>query len=177
MLAEDDTYLRLVDGTELVEALGGFDAGLLSERGIELDSFGDSAWVLEPGALRRLDLSPGDLVGITVRPEGFELSKVSPGAPAPDLEVRLAKALELLGQGGPDQIDSVVWLACANDPNLFASPLQPLAEIFDHSGLVTDGDQIGPPGFDFASWRLSKRVEHIADVHQLDDDSALAVLA
>lgn len=176
VLTDEDVYHQLVDGTELIEALTDFDAELLTDRDIPLDTLGEASWVLEPGVLRRLDLTVGDLVGVTVRPDGFELGKVSEVDPAPDLGARLADALSALGDGGPDQIDSVAWLACADDADLLSAPLLPFTEVFAAAGLVTDGDQIGPTGFDFARWRVSNRLESIADMHRLDDDSALAVL-
>jgi len=67
ILTDDDTYQRLVDGTELIEVLSGFDADLLIERGIPVDAIGDAAWLLEPGVVSRLDVGVGDLVGVTVR--------------------------------------------------------------------------------------------------------------
>ncbi|MGH3384413.1 MAG: SEC-C metal-binding domain-containing protein [Nocardioidaceae bacterium] len=176
ILTEDDTYRRLVDGTALVEVLTGFDDELLTQRDIPLDAIADAAWVLEPDVLRRLDLSEGDLVGVTVRSDGFELGTVTAIGQVPDAGARLADALQLLGDGGPDQIDCVVWLASAQDPGLFSSPVPPLTELFAAAGLVTDGEQLGPAEFDFASWRVTNRLEHIADVHRLDEDSALAVL-
>jgi len=176
ILTEEDTYRRLVDGSELIEVLPGFDDDLLADRAIPVDAIGESAWLLEPGVLPEPDLGVGDLVGVTVRPDGFELSTVPGVDPAPDLGARLADALQLLGDGGPDQIDSVVWLACADDSGLFASPLPPLAEAFDTAGMVYDGDQVGPAGFDFSSWRLGRQVDHLAGLHRLDEDGALAVL-
>lgn len=176
LLTEDDTYRTLVDGTELIEALPGLDADLLTERDLPLDGLGDGVWVLEPGVLRRLDLAAGDLVGVTVRPRGFDLGKASGVGPVPDLGAPLAEALQLLAAGGPEQIDSVVWLACANHPGLFSSPQPPLAEVFAGAGLVTDGDQMAPAGFDFAGWRVGRQLEHVANVHRLDEDGAVAVL-
>lgn len=41
---------------------------------------------------------------------------------------------------------------------------------------MTDGEQVAPPGFDFARWRTDRRIQRIADMHRLDDDSALTVL-
>jgi len=176
ILTQDDTYRRLVDGTALIEALAGFDADLLTEHDVPLDAIGDCAWLLDRGGLLRLDLSVGDLVGVTVRPDGFEIGKAAAVDAVPDLGTRLTDALQLLADGDPDQIDSVVWLACSDDADLFASPLPPLAEVFATADLVSDGDQIGPAGFDFAGWRAGKRLAHIADVHGLDEDGALAVL-
>ncbi len=176
LLTEDETYLRLVDGTGLVEALAGFDDDLLAERGIPAGSFEECAWLLDPVALRELKAVPGDLVGVTVRADGFELSRVTSLTQATDPRPIL-DAMTELGGTRPGQIDWVVWLACANEAALFAAPTQPLTEIFGAAGLVIDGEQVAPPGFDFARWRTTQRVGHIAEVHQLDDDSALTVLA
>ncbi len=175
LLTEDETYLRLLDGTGLVEVLAEFDDDLLAERGIPTDSFEDSAWLLDPPALRELKVGAGDLVGFTVRTDGFELTKVTSPTHAADPRP-IVEALARLGDGDPDQISSVVWLACAHEPGLFASPTEPLTAILGRAGLVSNGEHVGPPGFDFARWRANRRVEHIADMHQLDDDSALAVL-
>ena len=176
LLTEDETYLRLLDGTVLVEVVAGYDDHLLAERGIPTDSFRDSAWLLDPTALRDLEVGADDLVGVAVRADGFELTKVT--SPTHTFEPRLlVDALTRLGHGEPDQISSVVWLACADTADLFASPSEPLTDILERARLVTDGEQVGPPGFDFARWRMDGRVEHIAAVHHLDDDSALAVLA
>ena len=121
LLTEDETYLRLLDGTGFVEALAGFDADLLADRGIPTDSFEQCAWLFGPAVLRELQVGAGDLVGVTVRADGFELTKVTslthPADPRPILD-----ALARLGDGEPEQISSVVWLACANEPGLFASP-------------------------------------------------------
>lgn len=175
LLTEDETYLRLADGTMLVEVLAGLDDDLLAERKVPTDSFGDSVWLLDPAALHDLKLGADDLVGVTVRTDGFELTKVNSPTHALDPQL-LVDGLAKLGDGEPDQISSVVWLACANEPDLFASPSEPLTEILGRAGLVTDGEQVAPPGFDFDRWRTNRRIEHIADRHQLDDDSALAVL-
>lgn len=175
LLTEDETYFRLVDGTGLVEVLAGFDDDVLAERGIPTDSFEESAWLLDPAALRELKVGAGDLVGVTVRTEGFELTKVTSPTPAADPRPIL-DALRRLGDGDPGQISSVAWLACAHEAGLFASPTEPVTEILGRSGLVTDGEQVAPPGFDFARWRTNRRTEHIAGMHHLDDDSALAVL-
>ena len=71
----------------------------------------------------------------------------------------------------------LVWLACADDPDLFTSPSYPLTEAFGAAGLVWSGDLVAPSGFDFARWRTGKRVGHLAGTYQLDHDEALAVLA
>ena len=159
ILTDDQTYHQLVDGSPVIETLPGFDTELFTERGIPFDAVGEGAWILEPDALRRLGVVAGDLVGVTVRPAGFELSAVT-GAGAPDgLGARLGDALQRLGDGEPEQIDSVVWLACADDPDLFAAPLPPLAGVFAAAGLVWEGSSWHAARFDFAGWRVRKRVE------------------
>ena len=174
LLTEDETYLRMLDGTALVEVLSGYDDGLLADRGVFLDSVGDAVWLLDPAALRELAVEGDDLIGLTVRKNGFELSKISAPTQALDPQC-IADALTALAAGEPDQISSVVWLACANEAALFTSPAEPLTELLGRAGLVAEGEQVGPPGFDFDTWRTDRRVERLADRHQIEDDSALAV--
>ncbi len=175
MLTEDETYLRLLDGTRLVEVLAGFDDDVLAERGIASDAYDESAWLLDPAVLRGLGVSAGELVGLTVHPDGFELTRVTSATPAVDPQP-IVEALTRMGEGQPHQIDSVVWLACAEETGLFSSPTEPLADVLGRAELVTDGEQVALPGFDFARWRTDRRIDHIAEVHRLDQDSALAVL-
>jgi tetratricopeptide (TPR) repeat protein len=177
ILTDDPTYRRLVDGSPLTEALAGLDAALFAERGIPLDANDDAAWILEPDALKRLGVAAGELVGVTVRPGGFELTAVPEGDAPTGLGERLLDVLQRLGAGEPEQIDGVVWLACADYRDLFGSALPPLAEVFTAARLAWEGEQLAPSGFDFAGWRVHKHVEYLADLHRLDDDAALAVVA
>ena len=176
LLTEDVIYQRLSDGTALIEALAGFDADLLTERDIDADAMGECAWVLEPGVLARLGLAADDLIAVTVGPNGFELGKVTDVVATPELGAKIGDALQVLGYGEPDQIGGVVWLACTNHEDLFGSAELPLAEAFATAGFVTEGDKLAPPGFDFTEWRVSMRLDSIAEMHGLDDDGALAVL-
>lgn len=84
LLTEEEIYLRLLDGTRLIEVLAGFDDELLAERGIPADSFVESAWLLDPAALRELEVGADGLVGVTVRTDGFELTKVTSPTHAAD---------------------------------------------------------------------------------------------
>ncbi len=176
LLTEEETYRRLVDGSPAVEAVRDVDLELLAERGIAPDALIEAALVLEPDALSRLGLTAGDLVAVTVRPEGFELTAVPNAEGRPDLAARLAETLEQLGDGGPALIDTLVWLACADDPESFGSPTPPLTELFEAVGLIWRKEQVGPPGFDFGAWWLERRLGDIAEQHDLDEDAALAVL-
>jgi hypothetical protein len=177
ILTDDANFRRLVDGSPVVEALPELDAGVFAERGIPLDGVAEAAWILEPDVLQRLGVAAGDLVGVTVRSDGFELTAASVPDVVAGLGGRLGDALLQLGEGEPEQIDSVVWLACAEDPDLFCAPSPPLAELFAASGLAWRGEQLAPAGFDFDAWRVHEHVEYLADLHRLDDDAALAVLA
>ena len=177
ILTDDPTYIRLVDGSPVVQALPMLDGEAFIERGIPLEAAGDGVWLLEPDRLNRLGIGPGDVVGVTVRSAGFELSAASAASAAPDLAAGLTAALQQLADGEPEQTDSVAWLACAEDPTLFATPGPPLVEVFADAGLAWEGEQVAPAGFDFGGWRLRKRVEYVADIHELDEDEAMAVLA
>ena len=175
LLTEDETYRRLLDGTSLVDALAGYDDDLLAERGVPVGSFEQSAWLLDRPALRELGLEAGDLVAVCVRAEGFELTRLA--SPVQETDPRpLVEALARLGDGVPADVAGIVWLACADDADVFVSPGEPLLDVFERAELVTSGDQIGPPGFDFAQWRVEARIEHIGYLYQLDEDSAFAVL-
>lgn len=178
ILTEDATYTRLTDGTSLTEVLPELDASLLKERGIELDGLDEAIWLLEPDTLRRLDVAAGDLVGVTVRSDGFELVAVTePEEDADDLGAALADVVEEYGGDHPLQIDSTVWQAGVDVPDLFTSPGQPLADAFASAGLAVAGEQVAPPGFDFSRWRANNRIHHLKHAYRLEHDEAVAVLA
>jgi len=177
-LVDDPTYRRLVDGSTVTSVLPGFDDGLLAERDIPAEAISsEEVWLLERDLLRRRGLIAGDLVGVTVRPDGFEVTAVDAVEPAPDLPTRLTEALDALGQGQPVELYDVVWLTCADDPALFTTPLAPLADLLARADLDIDGEWLGPPGFDFPGWRLAGRLGAIRERHGLNEDEALAVLA
>ena len=176
MLTDDPTYLRLVPAGELVEVITELDAPLLTERGIPLHEVGHAAWLLDRDALSSLDLSAGELMGVTVTPSGFELSRATATDDSGAAGIRLAAALETLGGGSPSEIGPVVWEVCAESPELFTAPLRPLTDLVADEGLVTHGDWLGPPGFDFDQWHTHRRLGYLAEVHGLTEDEALAVL-
>lgn len=175
LLTEEEAFQRLVDGTSVVEVIAGFDDDVLSERGIDPDWLHETAWLLEPDVLGRLQVGAGDLVAVTVDPDGFELTKA--GEPVRTADPRpLTEAMTQLGHDHPAQIAGVVWLACADHPAIFTSPTLPLADLLAGAGLVVEGEQVGPPGFDFARWHTERRLKRIAEIHRLHHDDALAVL-
>ena len=177
ILTEDETYRRLTDGTALTEVFPDLDEPLLTERGIAVDNLSDAVWLLGPDTLRRLGVSAGDLIGVSVREDGFEIVAIT--EPAEGMEAlgsRLASVVDEVGEGRPMQISDVVWQACGDSAELFASSLPPLLDAFGSAGLVWDGELLGPPGFDFARWRTDSTLDHLAEIYRLDDDEALAVL-
>jgi tetratricopeptide (TPR) repeat protein len=177
LITEDERYRRLIDGSAVTEVVAGYDDGALVERGIPLDQVDECAWLLEPGVLRRIGAIAGDLIGIAVRADGFELTAVSALGDVTDGARPLEAVVERLGNDEPTQICDLVWLACADDPELFRTTLPPLTELLTAAGLTWDGELAAPVGFDFGTWRLGKRVARVKDLHRLDHDSALAVVA
>lgn len=175
-LTESDRYRRLVDGTELVLSAHGFEDGLLVERGVP-ESVDNFVWRLPSGTMRDKGLAIGDLVGLRVRDGGFELTSVSDTAGAAELGARLQDGLGRRGEDEPDEIADLIWQACVDDSDLFIEPQPPLMEAFNATGLVAEGDFVGPPGFDFGRWRLGKQIARLKTWHRLDEDEALAVLA
>lgn len=177
MLTEEFRYQRLRDGSPVTDVLTGFDDDLLRDRGIPDGAIRDAAWLLAPDALQAW--AAGDLLGVTVRPDGFELAAATPAQPPADLAERLTAAIAAIAaeeQDAPAMLDSVVWELCAADPTLFAIPLPPLGELLDEHGFVRDGDQLAPPGFDIPGWRAGRQMESLQRLHGIDGDAALAVL-
>lgn len=178
LLVDDPTYRRLVDGSTVTPVMPGFDDGVLAERGIPADAMpSEEAWLLDPDLLRRRGFTAGDLVGVTVRPDGFEVTAAGAVEPPAGVTTRLAETLAALGDGEAAELNDVLWLMCADDPALFATPFPPLTELLAGADLIVDGDWLGPPGFDFRAWRLARRLASICKMHDLDEDEALAVLA
>jgi tetratricopeptide (TPR) repeat protein len=175
MLTEIDTFQRLVDGTP-IDVLPSFDGDVLAARGVSTTATGDEELLLlPPGHFAALGVTAGDLVGLRVTANGFELTRVA--APAPgDVGGALS---DLVGErpDRPDTLDAAVWTVCADDDSAFRVPTEPLGDVLATSGLAYEGDWIAPREFDFGAWRVASRIETLKYRHQLDDDEALAVLA
>lgn len=172
-LAEND--FELTDNSRVREVFAGLDAEVLNERGVSLAGDG-VGWLLEPGTLQRAGVGGGDLLGVTVRKDGLELARVADVVAAPDLGVRLAEAVAAFGDDAPGQVADAVWLVCADHDDLFRTATAPLTEAFDGAGLVYEGEQVGPAGFDFGRWRVRMRVDRVTDLYELTEDEGLAVL-
>jgi hypothetical protein len=96
----------------------GSDQKSRSSRAPELGGF-----LLPPGQLRAAGVGPGDLVGVRVTARGFEVEAVDErvGAAAPPTGLGSRVEAILAGRpepDGPDQLDAVVWTACADDAGL-----------------------------------------------------------
>ena len=176
MLAEIDTYQRLVDGSPISDVSPFLDEDVFAARGVPIEEVdGEGALLLPPGHFAAQGVDAGDLLGLRVTPNGFDLAPVAEPAPC-DISTALATLLEER-RDQPEMLDIAVWTACADDDNLFRQPTEPLGDLLVASGLACDGDWIACRGFDFGGWRVDARIETIKSRYELDEDEALAVLA
>lgn len=175
MLTEIPEFQRLSDGAPIAELFVDLDDDALAARGVpeELDS-GEGVLLLPPGRFADIGAGAGDLVGLRVTADGFELSRVSAPA-ACDLGTALTGLLQQRPEE-PVMLDTAVWTVCADDAVIFGQPTSPLTELLASSGLARDNDALAPAGFDFDGWRTGLRVRRIAASYQLDQDEARAVL-
>lgn len=176
MLTESETYQQLVDGSPITDASPFLDEDVLAARGVPATAVDtEGALLLPPGHFAAHGVVAGDLIGLTVTPNGFELATVAEPVPG-----RIGTALAALfgdRRDRPETLDGAVWTVCADDGNLFREPTEPLGDLLAASELACAGDWIACPGFDFGAWRASRRIESIKLRYQLDEDEALAVLA
>jgi tetratricopeptide (TPR) repeat protein len=181
VLTECVEYQRLADGSPVIGVLPDFDVGTLAARGVLSEVVGDlGALLLPAGHLLGKGLGEGDVVAVRVTAEGLLLEAVPDEVMATEgpavVGHRLSEVLEA-GSGEPVLLDVAVWTACANDATLFTEPLPPLGEVLQACGLVREGEWLAPSGFDFRRWRAVERRAAIAELHDLDEDEAFAVLA
>ncbi len=175
MLTESPNYQHLTDGSPLSEVSPFLEHDLLAERGIPEGAVGDQdALLLVPGRFADLSARSGDLIGLRVTPDGFELVAVDTTAPL-EIGPPILAQLEQLSNG-PGELDVTIWSACAGDDALFREPAAPLGELLSAGGLAVHGDWVARAGFDFDGWHVQGRIEAIKERYDLDDDEALAVL-
>lgn len=175
MLTEIPQYQKLCDGAPISEVFEDLDDDVLAARGVPggLDS-GEGVLLLPQGRFADIGAGAGDLVGLRVTGDGFELSRV-----AATVDCDLGAALTgILGQRPqqPVMLDTAVWTACAADDDLFGEPTLPLTELLAASGLARDRDALALAGFDFDGWRAGLRIRRLAANYSLDEDEASAVL-
>lgn len=182
ILIESETYQRLADGAALSEGNPSFNAEGLTSRGASLDEVGqDGALILPAGHFGGLGVGAGDLIGLRVSDNGFEVVAVPDPVPS-DIG---AAASELLDahrkeQPGhdhdhPELLDSLIWALCGRDEAAFRTATLPAGELVTAAGLAFDGDWVASAGFDFAAWRLEQGVESIQVNYQLSEVQSLAV--
>lgn len=164
-----------VDGKIVEQVFADLDAELLTERGIPVEVVDeDGALLLPAGTLRHRRLSDGDLVAFRVTRDGLTVQRVDADAASSAIADRLA---DLLDAHEPEQLACLVLTACADDPELLRAPTLPIGELIETAGLARQGEWVGPPGFDFAGWRLEERIADLEEVYGLTADEALAVVA
>lgn len=183
ILTETDAYQRLADGTQLSEGNPTFNAEGLTSRGASLQEVGpEGALILPAGRFAELGVGAGDLIGLRVSDNGYEV--VAAGTEILPAEAGAAMA-ELLddhrqNQPGhdhdhPEMLDSVIWALCGKDDSAFRTATPPVTELIAAAGLAFDGDWVARPGFDFAGFRLAQGVEMIQANYQLAEIQAVAV--
>jgi len=175
MLTEIDTYQRFTDGSTITDVSPLLDDDVLDARGVSTMAVdADGALLLPPGHFGALGVEAGDLVGLRVSADGFELAKVANPA-----RCGIGAALGALLEEHPDRpemLHAAVWTVCANDDSLFRQPTEPLGDLLAASELACEGDWIACRGFDFAAFRVAGRIETIKVRYRLPEDEALAVL-
>ncbi|MGV8845972.1 SEC-C domain-containing protein [Tessaracoccus sp.] len=174
ILTESEDHLRLVDGSSIVEVGRTSGAELLGERGLDLtDLEHDEAWLLPPGYLAGLGVEAGDLVGVRVTEDGFELIAVE----ALTKSTVIAAIAARLGEQPerPETIAVSVWMACDKHKDAFREPIAPLGELLRAMGLAVEGEWVAPAGFDFELWRSTSRIGDIMTVNDLHVEEATAV--
>jgi tetratricopeptide (TPR) repeat protein len=176
ILTESPTFQRLTDGSPIADVSPLLDGDVLTERGVPASAIdGDGALLFEPGRLAGLGVAAGDVVGLRVTSGGFELSAVE-GLRTSEIGAALSAVLSERPEE-PEMLDDAIWMLCAGDHDLFREPVAPLGELLSAGGLILQGDWIAGAGFDFAAWRMQRRVETIKSRYELADDEALAVVA
>ncbi|MBY0442744.1 MAG: hypothetical protein K2Q25_11540 [Mycobacteriaceae bacterium] len=177
MLAHSGTYQRLTDGSPITEVCyPHLDSHVLAARDLPAAAVtGDGILLLPPGRFAALGAVAGDLVGLRVRSNGFELAVVT--APMPCGTGAALAGLLAQRPNRPEMLDVAVWTICANDNTAFGEAVKPLGELLCAGDLDCEGSWVAHRGFDFGSLRVTGRIEIIKNRHQLGDNEAAAVLA
>lgn len=179
VLVERAEYQRLADGGSVRVVLGALDSEVLAERGISAGVLDDDGGLLLPaGYLSAKGVAGGEVIGIGLGTDGL---CVRAGIDLDDRAEELAglrrglRAALVERVGEPVELDTAVWTACAQVPELFCTALPPLAEALAGCGLSWQGEWLAGAGFDFDRWWLGNKVHALARRHDLDEDEAFAV--
>lgn len=186
LLALDELpeYSRLSDGVPVRVGFG-FQIGANEDGNHEddaparpraaYDTFGSLE--LPPGTLPGL-ATAGELIGLQMTAKGIELSAVGPETVGDPVEV--AQHLQRIVSAAPEEpvdVESAVLTACAETPELFRTPLPPVADLIDTVGLAHHGDYLAEAGFDFRAAASARQTGRIAETYALEEDAAIGVLA
>jgi tetratricopeptide (TPR) repeat protein len=167
VLMSDERYRCLADGTPAKADIRVIDD--------------EEAWgiALEPGTLTRLGIGAGDLVAVRATESGLVLDRIE-AADLADPPEALGSLIEetLEDRGGePYLVELLWWQLIAELPSRLADPIPPISEVLDSLGYARHGAQVAMAGFDFARHGVDRRIESIRQIHRIDEDQALAVVA
>ena len=175
-LTDSPAYRRLTDGSRIAEAFPSVDSDMFAKRGIAENTVDpNGVLLLPPGRLSQSGVSAGDLVGLRVSEDGFELCTVADPAPC-----GIASALAGLisdRDDQPEMVDIAVWTVCAGDHDMLREPAEPLGDLLSAGGLHREGDWFAGPGFDIGQWRINTWTGLLRARYGLGDDEARAVAA
>ena len=178
---DEDKNLLLADGTYATEVWPGDSTPTMVARGISSSDLPrEGALLLPDGALNQCGVRAGDLVSVRHTPTGFEFTAVGPEvslAAGRDFARMLADLVDHRTRSSePLMLDQAFWTALANTHNLLTEPTLPISELFAEVGLVIDVDWLAREGFDFDAWRLSLRLDPVADSFELSQAETNVVL-
>jgi SEC-C motif len=177
-----ETYQRLCDGSPITVVCplhdDDDDNDVLAARGVPATAFDSDAelLVVPLGRLAALGARAGDLVGLRVSTDGFELVAIHYEPAACGIATALAGLLDQ-HPDQPQALNVAVWTVCADDDDLFREAALPLGGLLSAGELACEGEWVARAGFDFAAWWVADRIETIKGRYDLDDDEALTVLA
>lgn len=144
--------------------------GLFDAPGLDWDG---PLWMpLPPGAFEALGVSAGDLVGIAFSDGVARLTRV-PGVAETDLGERLAAVVQAQG---PIVVDEAFDKLVA-DGDDFRTAVAPITEIVQAHGLHLEGDLLMASAKEARVRQLARDVARVAEVYELDEAQARAVVA
>ena len=164
---------QLADGSPISDAFAALGEDL---RGApESVDPGGGVLLLPPRTFAELGAGAGDLVGLGLTAQGFQIETIADVVPS-GAGGALTAVIEDLADR-PESLDAVVWTVCADDDGAFRQPTAPLSEILAANDLAYDNGWVANSGFDFPAYRAANRIRFIKEQYGLSDDEALTVLA
>ena len=175
MLTEGESFQQLADGAPISEAFAELGDDFATRGVPETVDPGGGVLLLPPGRFAELGARAGDLVGLRVTAQGFEVERIAEVAPCGAGAALTALLAETPDR--PEMLDVAVWTVCTADDSLFREPAVPLGDLLADSELDFDTGWVAPGGFDFTAWRTAGRVRIVQERYDLNFDEALGVLA